>query len=338
MATLVDFTVRGPAFDVTLDILANGYVNHAHAEDAAAFDITGDIDLRCAVALDDWTPDHNQCLIAKWPSGGTAGAYKFVVLTTGILRLSWTDGTPTSFQADSTVAPTVTDGALLLVRCFLDVNSGGGNRTTYFETKTSTTANAYTDLVDNSGWTLLGTAVTVAGTTSIRATTDPVAIGAESFPGSNQQVQGKIYAAAIYSGAGGTLVGDPDFTTVNSGDTRLSDSSGNRWLLRAPTGGKTFDVPLTFSPWANSSLGIQFTDDWIDYADDITDYDYTVPFTFSPWANFPLIINFTDDYIDFMTDHLDKDFLVPLNFSAWANFALGIEFKNAMCLARGTFG
>lgn len=332
MATLVDFTVRGPAFDVTLDILANGYVNHAHAEDAAAFDITGDIDLRFDGALDDWTPDYNQCLVAKWPSGASAGAYKLVVLTTGILRLSWTDGTPTSFQADSTVAPTVTDGDRLKIRCYMDVDDGGGNRVITFETKTTG------DALDETGWTTLGTAVTVAGTTSIRATADPVAIGSESFPGSNQQVQGEIYAAGVKNGIAGTTVANPDFTTVTSGDTTLTDAAGVRWKLRVPSGYKTYDVPLTFDPWDQFAFQLEFTDDWIDYADDIPDYDFTVPFTFSPWANFPLIINFTDDYIDFMTSILDKDFLVPLNFVAWAQFALGIEFKNGMCLERGTFG
>jgi hypothetical protein len=205
--------------------------NWAATNDKTALDITGDIDIRVAVAMTDWTPVTTQCLTGKWPGGGTAGGYKFVLLSTGILRLSWTETGPTGRQADSTVAPTVSDGALLLVRVTLDVNDGGGNRVIQFFTRTSTTGAAFADASSDAGWTQLGTTITTAGTTNIVATTDGLAAGSEATTG-GQRVIGTEYAVVVKSGIAGTTVANPDF---NANTPTFTDGSGNVWYAVSTT-------------------------------------------------------------------------------------------------------
>lgn len=194
--------------------------------DSTALSITGDIDLRAAVALDDWTPGANEVLLAK--GSQSTGDYQFVVLTTGILRLGWHDGSSFNTE-DSTEAPAVADGDLLLVRVTMDVDDGGGNRVVNFYTKTSTPSNAATDLADETNWTQLGPTVTTASTTSIRDSTDNLVIGATGAEGAN--ITGECYASIVKDGIDGTTVASPDFTSVESGSTSFTDDQGNTWSV-----------------------------------------------------------------------------------------------------------
>jgi len=61
--------------------------NFASDLDSAPLRITGDIDLRCYVALDSWTPVGRQGLICKWNAGSNR-AYLFQIEpTTGVIAL-----------------------------------------------------------------------------------------------------------------------------------------------------------------------------------------------------------------------------------------------------------
>lgn len=82
--------------------------------DASALDITGDIDIRVKVALDDWTPSSVQMLVAKYISTGNQRSYRLQVDTTGVLSLIWSSlGTAvTANSLTSTVATGIADGAV----------------------------------------------------------------------------------------------------------------------------------------------------------------------------------------------------------------------------------
>lgn len=173
--------------------------NYLSVPDATALDITGDIDLRAYVSLDDWTPSAIQTIIGKW-SGAGQRSYTLSIFTDGKIRLLWSaDGTAT-FTRDSTVATGVADGSAKWIRATLDVDNGASGHDVIFYTSN-----------DGSTWTKLGDTVTTAGTTSIFSSTSNVLLGTQD--GVNFHVTGNFYRAQILNGIGGTTVLDVNIAT-----------------------------------------------------------------------------------------------------------------------------
>jgi hypothetical protein len=190
--------------------------NYASAPDDAALDITGDLDIRCEVALTDWTPAASTALVSKLGSAGTR-SYQLFIASTGNINLRWsTDGTALITQ-DSTVATGITDGARRWVRATLDVDNGAGGYAVQFFTST-----------DGVTWTQLGSTRTGGSTTSIFASTSILAVGSDSN-GTANNATGTFYRAQVRSGIGGTIVANPDFRLPFDG--RHRDSAGDTWTL-----------------------------------------------------------------------------------------------------------
>lgn len=192
-------------------------LNAATTPDSAVLDITGDIDLRCKVALDDWTPGTLGLLISKYGAAGNR-SYQFYVNTTGTLEIAWTADGTTALTSTSTVAPTVTDGSTLWVRATLDVDNGASGNDTIFYTST-----------DGTNWTQLGTTITKAGTTSIYSGTAQLAVGANSQSTLTQTSRGKFFRAQVLNGIGGTVAFDANFESSITSllQTTFTESSTN---------------------------------------------------------------------------------------------------------------
>lgn len=158
--------------------------------DEAAFDITGDIDIRVKVSLDDWTPAVQQGVIARDTSGNRTWSLR--VDTAGRLVWVWYPVT-TALSATSTVATGFIDGSTNWIRVTMDVDNGAGSRVIQFFTSS-----------DGLNWTQLGTTITTAGTTSIAATAAPIDLGFSSNSGLT--FNGKMYAAEVRNGINGTVV------------------------------------------------------------------------------------------------------------------------------------
>jgi len=189
--------------------------NYASTPDAAALDITGDIDIRARIAADDYTPGSAETLLAKWDTAGDERSYLLRITTSGELILSWsTDGTAGNVVNEtSSVALTTTNGEITWVRATLDVSTGN--------------VNLYTS-DDGENWTALG-AVQSSGATSVYSGSAVLAVGAYSN-GTTSPFSGKIYRAQVYDGIGGTLAFDADFQdTDQHGATRktLTEKSSN---------------------------------------------------------------------------------------------------------------
>ena len=248
--------------------------NYLSTPDAAALDITGDIDLRAKVALDDWTPAAEGYLLSKWSSGQQS--YILAVTTGGNLRLYWTTNGSTNIYRTSTVALGLTDGAVKWVRATLDVDNGASGHDAKFWTSD-----------DGSSWTQLGTTVTTAGTTSIWSGSAPAEVGTISGGSSSTGGPGKYYRAQIYSGIGGTLVLDVDTSVVTSGAAtsfQSVDSSPKTVTVNRATSGKKA-CAVTASCWL---LG---TDDYIEVPDNANlDFaasdSFTVIAVHRAWATF----------------------------------------------------
>lgn len=177
--------------------------NYLSTPDAAALDITGDIDLIARIALDDYTADV-QAIVGKYTTTGNQRSYMLYVRATGtvaILRSS--DGV-----ANSVIASTVTlgsvgisDGQLIWIRATVDVDNGASDAdfTFYYSTDATDDPDAVT-------WTQLGSVVNFGSTTSFFSGSSIVTMGRRGD--ANDAAGGAFYRAIIKDGIDGTIVFD----------------------------------------------------------------------------------------------------------------------------------
>jgi hypothetical protein len=215
-SSYIPTTVYNLSPDGYLD-LPGSASNYASSPDAAALDITGDIDIRARIAADDYTPAAVQGVTGKWTSTGDERSYRLRISTDGKIQLSWsTDGTAgNTVTVSSSVASGVTNAATKWVRATLDVSSGN--------------VNFYTS-DDGENWTLLGAADQGgAGATSIYSSTAILEVGSTDA-GGQANFAGQIYRLQVYDGIAGTLAFDADFQdTSTHGATRktVTEKSSN---------------------------------------------------------------------------------------------------------------
>lgn len=195
----------------------------ASTPDSATLDITGDLDVRVHLAMDDWTPAASTAPVSKWLTVGVdERSWTTRINTTGTLALFWTEaGTAPALSATSTAVPTVADGEPLWLRYTIDVDNGAAGRDIRFYTSP-----------DGETWTQLGTTVTQAGATSIFAGTAELAVGAYNNGGS-ERLAGRVFSAEIRNGIDGTIVANPDFGALAAGTTAFFNH-GLPWTVHAP--------------------------------------------------------------------------------------------------------
>lgn len=202
--------------------------DYVETPDAAALDITGDLDVRFDASFMNWVPT---------VLSGTLGTVEMIGKFQGLTQKSWflgtragrlyfewsTDGS-NSLSASSTIEPVVPGSGRLAVRVTLDVDNGSGGNTVRFYTAASL----------DSPWTQLGDPVTQTGTTSIFNSTSPVRVGfATNF--SFTLPYGRVHSAEIRNGLWGTVVAQPYFSQQAVGTTSFADSAGRTWTLAGNT-------------------------------------------------------------------------------------------------------
>lgn len=216
------------------DVFSGGQI---YSLDTAAYDITGDIDVRIEVAPESWVPPVNYPLITKNKTFGLASSdysWGFYLFTTGLLVFQWSNtGTFGGIHSvNSTTTVGAADGARLAVRATLDVNNGASGNTVTFYTSSS---------IDGT-WTQLGSPVTNSGVTSIAASVANLEIGTtnDGSPGlqtNMSNMNGKIYAADVFNGIAGTRVASPRFTrspkltSLIHGTSSITDLDNNQWFI-----------------------------------------------------------------------------------------------------------
>lgn len=196
--------------------------NNLSAPDSVGLSVTGDLDIRVKVRLDDWGAPVSKGLNGKDAASNRSWIF-WLDATTARPRLYWSpDGTTSPFVV-ATTSPAATDGVTWLwYRVTLDVDNGaGGNDVTFY------TSLDGTDDPDAVTWVQLGATITTAGTTSIFDGTAPVYWG--TYDGGSASLKGGIRAGAIYNGIGGTKVGSVDLTVPVG--PRYRDGQGNVWTL-----------------------------------------------------------------------------------------------------------
>jgi hypothetical protein len=173
--------------------------NYLSWPDTAAVSVTGDIDIRAKVSLDDWTPGVEKTLVAKWNSSTSQRAYELFINAAGNIGFrSSVAGTAATVDVGSSTAPTVSDGANLWIRATLDVDDGAGNNVVKFYTS-----------ADGVTWVQLGDTRTTAGATSIFDSSAALEIGSKTA-GTLNMLNGNVYAAEVRNGIDGTVVASFD--------------------------------------------------------------------------------------------------------------------------------
>lgn len=213
-------SVTGFPFHLRLD--GQGY---ATTPDAAALDITGDIDIRADIEPDSWTPAARTVIASKYLNTGSNRSWYLSLAGTGHLEFAWSAAGTTVETATSTAAVPATTGRLT-VRVVLDVSNAGNHTVTFYTGTSVTTAT-----------TQLGAVVTTAGVTSIFSGTAALEVGSGNggiviFVG-DQRFVGRFYRLQVCNGIAGTVVADPDFTGLADGTTSFSDTY-RTWTVVSP--------------------------------------------------------------------------------------------------------
>ncbi|MFE6819419.1 hypothetical protein [Streptomyces sp. NPDC057677] len=194
----------------------------ATTPDAAALDITGDIDIRFDATLDLWTTPggiQGTDLTGKWITTGGQRSWMFQQRS-GRPYLEWSPDGTTTIGAHCATTPAVPPSRRMAWRATLDVNNGAGGWTATF----------YTAPTIAGPWTQLGDPVTGAGVTSIFNSTAPVAVG-NATNLLYAKPLGQFHAMELRNGIGGTLVASPTFAGQTPGAPSITDSTGKVWTM-----------------------------------------------------------------------------------------------------------
>lgn len=198
----------------------NTETSYASTPDAAALDITGNIDLRADIIGWDFYSTQST-LIAKMGTG-TTKSYLLGVNSGGYLTLRGsTAGSTTNITAVSTVtlfSVGYQDRERIQVRATRVAATGVV--TFYYSTAND---------LNTTSWTQLGTTVTGA-TGNLYASTSQVRVGADAS-GEIDPFRGYCFRAQIRNDVNGTVVADPNFNAQASGATSFVDSAGRTWTV-----------------------------------------------------------------------------------------------------------
>jgi len=184
--------------------------NYVSTPDSAANSVTGDIDVRVKVAMDDWTPGTENVLVSH--AAGAPG-WKFAIRTPGgqlgythFGVADWTATTGTGF----------TDGTVHWVRVTRNVTTGDVK---FYLSE------------DGATWTQNGATVTSAAAATPDSTA-PLMIGQSGS--ASQWLAGNVYYAEIRNGIDGPVVAKFDATEVAVTGTRTpatTTQDGTVWTV-----------------------------------------------------------------------------------------------------------
>lgn len=230
-------------------LLLDGSGDYISTPDHADFDITGDIDMRIAAALDDWTPPAfgNLDLVSKWSPVGQR-SYYLRADDTGGLKFGWSVIGGDEQSAVSTDTLPVSDGEGLLVRATFDVDDGAGNYVVTFYSKEFIYDTALADLKSNEGWDQLGDPVEAVGSMTMFESSSVVRVGSS---GDGYDLDGKVYAVCIYNGID-TNVGGCEYDLTDNGST--TDEQGHTWTLQ---GGASFAEQYALDTSSDTTIDVR---------------------------------------------------------------------------------
>lgn len=212
----------GDSYLATTGTTASG--TGASTPDAAALDITGDIDIRLDATLDNWMASGSVELAGKGAVAGNQRSW-LLLMRNRRLHFEWSTAGTSTIEKDSTVELPPLPSGRMAVRVTLDVNNGAAGNTVTF----------YTAQTLAGPWVQLGDPVITAGTTSIFNSSAALRVGEGWSDLGFASSSGKIHKFELRNGLGGSAVANPDFTIQAPGVTSFADGTGKTWTVGANT-------------------------------------------------------------------------------------------------------
>ncbi len=205
-------------------------LDYASCPDAAGLHVTGDIDIRIDVELANTLQYQVLAVKGDWRNGASIAAANLAWILYlqpgGQVRFRWSaDGASSADAVSPSVRLTrAQSGTRLALRVTVDVDNGASGHTTTFYTSTSISGS----------WTMLGSPIVTAGTTSVFASTEPIQageIGTNAYTPNLSIMAGKLHAFQLLNGIAGSAAANPDFSSQAIGTTSFADAAGNTWTL-----------------------------------------------------------------------------------------------------------
>ena len=189
--------------------------NYASTPDSVANSVTGDIDIRVKVAMDDWTPSTARGLVVKRGNGAGQYAWQLIVNISGTIEFTFTQDGSTHIAPGASAAPSLTDGAAYWIRASRLSASG---LVSYYKSS------------DGSTWEAIGTA---SGTTGAMFDSASVLELGSTRDGTTNNLVGKVYYAEVRNGIDGTVVARFDADEAALGATSFESSTGEVWTINS---------------------------------------------------------------------------------------------------------
>lgn len=195
--------------------------DYASTPDASVLDVTNELELRIAMALDDYTPDTTTYLVGKYEFNANQRSYMLRINggNNHLVMVLSSNGTSAA-EANSGAPVPATDGAFIALRTLTSVNNTTGDWSVSFQQAPDIDA-------PESDWVTFASDTGTLSGTSLFNGTAPLTVGAAG--NGTGTARGDIMAARVYSG--GTLVAAPDFTQQTPGTTAFTDMAGRPWTV-----------------------------------------------------------------------------------------------------------
>lgn len=223
---------------------------YASSPDAAAFDITGNIDISALINFADYANGGIQTIKAKYGTTANQRSYGLRLNATGNLQMVFSVNGTAGNTATSTVTlydMGVADGDIISVR--VTRVAATGIITFYVGRQPS---------LDPSVWDAMG--ATVAGTTgNLFAGTAILEVGSVNN-GTGDRATGRIIATRLRNALApaGSIVANPNFGQQTTGTTGFNDGIGNPWTVNGAASITGYNTAWgdadTGQTWARSTL------------------------------------------------------------------------------------
>ncbi|MFI1371353.1 hypothetical protein ACH4UY_04985 [Streptomyces longwoodensis] len=200
-----------------MHLALNGGIGRATTPDTNALDITGSIDVRWEINLDNLSQSQGTILGGKWMPAGNQCSWLMRIDSARrpVFRRSLTGAVLSeSYTSDNPIPTTVT--GRVAVRATW--NAATGQYVYYWAPSIA------------GPWTQIGISITTSASALV-ATTAPLTIGDIDQVTSYARPDGAIYKFELRNGINGTVVCSVDFTAQTSGATSFTDSTGLVWTL-----------------------------------------------------------------------------------------------------------
>ena len=245
--------------------------SYCSTPDDAAFTVSGDLDVRAKIEPHQWSHTgfgNTQAIVAKYGSSGDA-SWLLQVEDSGVPQAQWSlNGSSVRGGGVFTPDARLSDVRPIWVGATFDVDDGAGN----------SRAQVYAwrgigdPPADITTWEPIREAFSGA-TGTLHDSAGAIEIGS-FFGGTGRLMTGHVYTVEIRDGINGTLLASPDFTTLQPGDTTLTDAQFRTWTIhgdaeistrRLRAFGTIADAELAWPVGDNAPTGPQATESWVRY-------------------------------------------------------------------------